>query len=749
MTRLVLISGTSITAPRFLRPRQLRQSLLVSSSSLYFSLRAYSSISSSSSRNSGSSEKLREGRKGWNLSAKKHKGSLMDDDDTASGLNFASFSMDTTGKREAALPPPQGGITRVPFAKEEAQSQSQQRRLRTTSTSSRGLSSLLKQGKEEDAEWQEEDRLESKKKRKNSRTVAREKAEEEAEEIENDIGLVRGRGILDYSAHTTFPNSSDGNHNEHDDNNTVEDKENNDSNDNGLVSGTTLSNPFRGIHEHMTRSYRLDQLLALARPEDVMLGRQDTKSGAFSFIRFETGQRFLQDSKQSEFSSTSTTTTTTKDTSVGKSKSVEVNSNASLGVAHNDCALVVAERLLSFPPHMRHFHTVCGRENVPCDFFADVDLPNETATSGEKILLDMLNYLEVRLQGVGFLQPSFLILTNEVPSADKVSYHVHARAMGSSENGDEDIAEMEEQNSTSKKNEKKHNSGKKGEDEEDAEEELEDRKGNKTKNNKKKSKKKHSGNKIIAFQDYRVVKLLADEVNTTLGRAVVDEQCYRVNGMLRCAYSAKVTPGQKGKRLIPLLKAQDPALQRRLNEMRDSMQNLSEAEILARTFATRFAPCVPHTTRKQNSNSNSNTKADELRMYLKQFKFVRASHVLGPKDATALEFDVYGNAVSAYLTEGAKWRRFKSVIEKLHRLPPRTAESYDVWVRVGLALHNFSNDDHVFDEWVRFSLKCPQKYSRESCRKKWQQFERNPDALNWRRGFNYLNTTVWRAVQGH
>ncbi|ESL06836.1 hypothetical protein TRSC58_05483 [Trypanosoma rangeli SC58] len=478
-------------------------------------------------------------------------------------------------------------------------------------------------------------------------------------------------------------------------------------NNNHLVP-TGLTNPFLGLHDHITRSYRLDQLLAVVRPEDVLLGRQEMKSGAFSFIRFETGPQFLAQN--------------------AKSSSVPRSSAAT----HNDCALVVAERLLAFPPHMRHFHTVCGRENVPCDFFADVDLPNETPASGEKLLLEMLNYLEVRLQGIGFHQPSFLVFTNEVPSADKVSYHVHARSLALPDKATEAEADAEEEEEDDDVN---HNVGK----DETLRKGLFQRKQSKQKET---PAKKPKPRKIVAFQDYRVVKLLADEVNTTLGRNMVDEQCYRTNGMLRCAFSSKIVPSPnggvvrpKGKQLVPMLKAQDAALQRRLNDMAAYLDTLSEAEILERTFGTRFVPVT------------ESHRTDTVKDSSRSFKLIRARHVLGPKEAGAVEFDAYGNAVSVYLTEGAKWRRFKTVIDKLRRMPPRSAESYDVWVRVGLALHNFSNEDHVFEEWVRFSLKCPQKYSRESCRKKWQQFERNPDALNWRRGFNYLNSTVWRSLQ--
>ncbi|KAH8604064.1 primase 2 [Trypanosoma vivax] len=500
------------------------------------------------------------------------------------------------------------------------------------------------------------------------------------------------------------------------------------------TTAAALSNPFRGLHEHISRSYRLDQLQAVMQPNDLLLGRQESKTGAFSFIRFACGQDFLNDHRASGFPSLHSPTN--PDGGAAKSNSGRKGSKKK-DASENDCLLVVAERLLAFPQNMRNFHTVCGRENVPCDFFADIDLPNETQASGEKILLEVLNYLDVRLQGIGFMRPSFIILTNEVPSADKVSYHVHARAMGKSGEEDEsDAFGSVKQNGLNGDHDSK------------------------------KSKANKPTGKTIAFQDYRVVKLLADEVNLALGRTIIDEQCYRNNGMLRCAFSTKINaPGfsplstppsdatgavgqQKGKRLVPLRKAKDPALQKRLDEMSIHLGELSDAQILERTFCIRTAPVSGRLLSSSEDGVVQKISTDKKDEYLRSFKLIRARHILGPQSKQAVEYDAYGNVVSVYLTEAAKWRRFKTVVEKLRRLPPRSAESYDIWVRVGLALHNFSNEDHVFEEWVRFSLKCPQKYSRESCRRKWQQFERNPDALNWRRGFNYLNSTIWRSVHG-
>ncbi|EPY25602.1 hypothetical protein STCU_06641 [Strigomonas culicis] len=340
-------------------------------------------------------------------------------------------------------------------------------------------------------------------------------------------------------------------------------------------------------------------------------------------------------------------------------------------------------------------------------------------------------------------------------------------------------------------------------------------------------KKKPKNSRVVVFEDYKTVKLLADEVNQTLNFNVIDEACYRRHGMLRCAFNYKI-PSSLGqevnldrythsdaaaedadaaaeaaapatsaaastnqhnhqhlRRLVPLTRATNPALQEKVAAMQAVLQHMTDAEVLELTFCTRHveqdAPKLRqiHHYLEQHYNllpppplAQKRATAAERRAHYdhlaalprskkalaegerlarlcsnkKPYRYLRARHVLGPQHAQQQEFDLYGNAVSPFLTEKAKWRRYKTVIEKVRRLPPHAAESFDVWVRVGLALHNFSNEDHVFEEWVKFSLRCPAKFTREVCRKKWTQFERNADALNWRRGFNYLNSTVWRQV---
>lgn len=581
-----------------------------------------------------------------------------------------------------------------------------------------------------------------------------------------------------------------------------------------------LTNPFRGLHSAVSRSYRIDQLLEVATPEDLLLARQERKSTAFSFLRFAAGEEFYKGHWESlpevarhlDVAAGGAAAAAPLHAASKSSRTAPLVHGApvpGLTLFNNDLGLdnprvqcsyplILAQRLLLFPDHLRHFHAISGRQDVPCDFFADIDLPGETAAGAEKALMEVLEYLEVRLPGIGFTDPFFLVLANAVPNKDKFSYHVHARSMTYLEErrvrGERSAAQ------TAKAQKGKPAKGKRGkkkatpavnelDDEEDAamkaanEEEEEDDYDdlsdmvNVVDNGTAGS---ASGSaKFIAFQDYRAVKLIGDEVNQTLGRDVIDTNCYRPNGMLRCAFSSKMASAQEHDfhaqqqqqqdkqaaarmRLVPLVTARDSALQQRLSAMEGVLRTMTDPEILEMTFCTRHmdhgakVQKLVHEHAKQlvildshaPAGSAAHTKSMELLQATMKhrWKLIRPRHILGPQGAQAVEYDAYGNVVSPFLTEGAKWRRYKAVTAKLRKLPPRAAESYDVWVRVGLALHNFSNEDNCFEEWVLFSLKSPQKYSREVCRKKWVQFERNPDALNWRRGYNYLNSTVWRQV---
>lgn len=561
---------------------------------------------------------------------------------------------------------------------------------------------------------------------------------------------------------------------------------------------SVLANPLRGLHGEMERSYRIEQLLEHTTDADALFGRQEKKSTAFSFLRWRAGEAFYD----GHWSSVSDIQQHVSQMTPGAVSQRPLPSLAARGTAipgltlfNNDLGLqnplvqcsyplILAQRLLMFPDSQRHFHSVCGRDGVPCDFFADIDLPNETVATGEKLLLEVLNYLEVRLPGVGFTNPFFLVLANEGACSEKVSYHVHARSMTHAM-GHVDWARHSTRGSGAA-GEMKASAGRKGQQKtqevadakEDDDDDLTDLVNviDGSASGSGASRRGSAATTMIAFHDYRTVKLIADEVNQTLGRTVIDEGCYRPHGMLRCAFNSKMTSTQEHdhllkrrstatmqqRRLLPLLTASDAALQRRLSEMEAVLRTMSDPEIMELSFCTRHLD-DPKLLKKLHQHAQNLVVLDRhsatagsleqlriddaLRATTRhKFRLIKPRQVLGPQSDQAVEFDAYGNVVSSFLTEGAKWRRYKAVVSKLRSLTPRAAESYDVWVRVGLALHNFSNEDHVFDEWVRFSLKCPQKYSRDVCRRKWVQFERNPDALNWRRGYNYLNSTVWRQV---
>lgn len=567
----------------------------------------------------------------------------------------------------------------------------------------------------------------------------------------------------------------------------------------------SIANPFRGLHEHVRRSYRLDDVVSQARQEDIIIAKQEEKTGAFSFLtlqsRLETFQQHwevrsaLQAMQHTCVRGEKGSGVVGRDAD-GEDKTLVDPVERWGGMGWNQCLadvdypVLLAQRLLLFPPSQRHFHIVCGRQDVPCDFFADVDLPDTSVEDGERILVQILDYLEVRLPGVGFTDPFFLILANEDPAEavassstrrskaikKKISYHIHARSMSHVFSRNE--RSIDELVSVLKKTQRRHKRlDTKSSKKDNAEGGNEAVRPSDEASNLKVSRPSRNATKVIAFQDYRTVKLIADEVNQTLGFNAVDEGCYRVHGSLRCAFSSK-TMSQKDRilgvaqesavmpSLVPLqvTPGQDPQLQEKLRGMHDVLGTLSAPEILAMTFCTRHlhdggaSILQPLHKRLVSLATCGKSVPDDLFRATTPhaFKLVKPSAVVGNRSADHLadgtargapvEYDAYGNAVSPYLTEAAKWRRYKSVIRKLQHAPPRAATSFDIWVRIGLALHNFSNEEHVFEEWVKFSLKCPQKFSREACRKKWMQFERNPDALNWRRGFNYLNQTLWRQI---
>lgn len=826
------------------------------------------------------------------------------------------------------------------------------------------------------------------------------------------------------------------------------------------ISPHSIANPFKGLHEFLFRSYRLDEVLHAAKVTDLVFSKQEPKAAVFSFFSFRSGlemyrqhwevreevqrhhtkasesfsmtlsgsnealdmeeeeeRRFIggeiEEVALEEDASFLCRTAGKKSRSRKNSLSKDLISSTNNTLRRNSCqtldssptgtersddasgisyasvdgddvsvrptqrvadavlqwggigwdhtgvevdySLIVAQRLLLFPPEQRFFHALAGRPDVPCDFFADLDLADFTAEEGEKTLVEVLDYLEVRLPGVGFTDPFFLVLENEdademwcssdhTPTTSpfaqegnsgrtllsgppftkldasflcsgsetsnlqngkggkrkKVSYHIHARSMthvmAREERNMSQLRKVLKQGSRKRikmEEKKKKNRNLNGASEESSlcasssfslsevpngemddehtevhgEEddlslfcEMEPKEHPTAKKNPKDEKKKGKGAennasavkpksvtgaiKTVVFQDYRVVRLIAEEINQTLGFNALDEGCYRSSGSLRCAFSRKIPPSLSSTPVSPVNAAaaalhsyrtslkdnnraslsggggeestgksplaitngsssekvifsshgapsipglqpalvparirpnQHPDLTKKLQRMHHVLQTLTAPEILEMTFCTRHLPDGGTATLRvlqehlgqriffPTKRTESVFKATALH----QFKLVKPHVVIGVQNYDAssdssavsvngapmysplngvVEYDSYGNAVSPFLTEGAKWKRYKTVVAKLESISPQAAMNFDIWVRVGLALHNFSNEERVFEEWVKFSVKCPQKFSREACKKKWLQFERNPDALNWRRGFNYLNHTLWRQL---
>eukprot|EP00744_Colponema_vietnamica_P002707 GILI01004218.1.p1 GENE.GILI01004218.1~~GILI01004218.1.p1 ORF type:complete len:419 (+),score=80.56 GILI01004218.1:397-1653(+) len=235
-----------------------------------------------------------------------------------------------------------------------------------------------------------------------------------------------------------------------------------------------------------------------------------------------------------------------------------------------------------------------------------------------------------------------------------------------------------------------------------------------------------------AFTDFRAVRAIADGVNLQMGNPVVDMNCYRYNATLRTAFCAKLTPSSKGTallgHLVPLV-AKDDELARRLVPMSElSAERLFEVSLINRQIPTETFPDA-----KPLQLFNALGLRDKLGKAL-------------AADGMNTNEEVGGHR---FLREDVKWLRYKSAITKLRQLPTEAAEDYLTWIAVGLALHSFGVESHIFEEWARFSLRCPEKFSREACQAKWVTFNSTAEPNNWRRGYNYLMTSVWRRFGSH
>ena len=354
-----------------------------------------------------------------------------------------------------------------------------------------------------------------------------------------------------------------------------------------------------------TRSFRLDAISSKLSPTDILLAKEENNS-VFSYLSFQNGS-----------------------------------------------PEAVASRLLALEEKDRLYHVVCGRENIPCDFYADIDLPSGV-DKAEATVADVISCLELRLKP--FHPGKFEHLLLHSPSAKKMSFHLHTRC------------------------------------------------------------------ESVLLSDFKAAGALADEINRDLMGNVIDTNCYRANGMLRCAYSAK--SDDLSSRPVPYSPTTSLLSQSIL-----PADALSRTETLIRSFVLRGGK-VPRGVNLVKLRSIA----------------MGAGKGTSSPGITGNDVDEHGNPVSRFMADSAKWRRYNSAVLKLRKLPSKAAVDFNTWVRVGLALHNFSPDEQQFEEWVRFSLKCPQKFSRDMCLKKWNQFERNPDKRNWRRGYNYLTSSIWRHI---
>jgi len=69
------------------------------------------------------------------------------------------------------------------------------------------------------------------------------------------------------------------------------------------------------------------------------------------------------------------------------------------------------------------------------------------------------------------------------------------------------------------------------------------------------------------------------------------------------------------------------------------------------------------------------------------------------------------------------------------------SENYDAWIKVGYALYNV--DKSLITEWIEFSKKCPSKFKKGDCEKRWKKMKTGKDLLSirslhmWAKNDNY------------
>ena len=235
-----------------------------------------------------------------------------------------------------------------------------------------------------------------------------------------------------------------------------------------------------------------------------------------------------------------------------------------------------------------------------------------------------------------------------------------------------------------------------------------------------------------AFKDYRAVRDAATAINAEAEFQLFDIAVYQANAIKSLACT-KLSTG-------PATIFQPESERSPLALLLKSHKSLSwpdAVEALAASFSFRSA-----TERFSFSPGPAEgDDADRPAEYNPDKSFT--IHLLkGDKSRTTVGPN--GEMIPAYLADNKKWQRFGECVAAIRRLPASDAEAYDTWIRVGLALHSFGNESHIFDHWVNFSQRCPHKFSLQACQRYWGIFSKRPECFTWRRGFNYLTRTVTR-----
>ena len=396
------------------------------------------------------------------------------------------------------------------------------------------------------------------------------------------------------------------------------------------------------------------------------------------------------------------TQVSTKDLVLAKQENDRVFSFVGFpGVDHDD----VATRLLKVPQDMRYFHVVTGRERVPCDFFGDLDLDGKlSAKEAETICLQALQEVHRMYEE--------LYASRSLTKSNKNNTSKAELSLSSEQRKKLALSTVVLHNPASLSKNSFH---------------------------------LHVHSPVVALGDYRVVASVADRVNASLKQPIFDLQCYRHCGMLRLAFNGK--PNEPGTELVSFQPSNA-----KFQDLLKSTSKVDNQTVLRRSMALR--PDAVNTKNKgkglfvcrslveedEELHSTDEALGGEGGATTK-----KASQVVS-RSGQVIEYDNFGNKIHPFLKEANKMRRFQEAKKACRQLPPRAADSYDTWVRVGLALHNFGCEEEFLDEWVLFSLRSPQKYSRDACAKKWERFGRPDDAFNWRRGYNYLTKTIWREL---